>query len=96
MADPQLDGRPLEPQPLDVRSRCFAGRLPKDLVEVEFGQLNPIGQKLQRQILIEVSVNVHERGNNPVEWRRLLSAHRDPIARIVKNPSGDVEYSLAA
>jgi hypothetical protein len=71
--------------------------MPEDLVEVVLGQLDPIGKKLQRQILIEMGLNVHERGNNPVEWRCLLSAHpeRRSDRKNRQELSRAVEYSLA-
>src|SRR5262245_18585507 len=90
-ADAQLDRRPFEAQAIHVRFRRFARHFVKDLVKVVLGKLSFIGQSIKRQVLIQVRLNMNERGNNPSKgWSSVEPAHDQslsPMARIVKNSS---------
>lgn len=85
----KLEGSPFEAQSIHTRLRRFAGHASEELVEVIFGELHFVSQQVERQVLIQMGLNVNERGNDPGQRRLWLrSAHVEglwSIARIVKN-----------
>ena len=64
-ANAELDGCRFKPQSLYIGPRCFAGRTLEQLMEVVLGEADVTGEDVERQILIQVRLNVHQRRDDP-------------------------------
>jgi hypothetical protein len=60
-----LQRSPFQPESIDIRLRRLARRAAEQLVEVELRKPRLVGEQVERQVLIEMFVNIY-----PVDKRR--------------------------